>query len=137
MGRRTCVRLHYKLAVEHRHLVGTHVPSFGNLPEVVLGDPRVPVGLQRRGGRIAVLQLAEGPLVDNLVVAGRLKERGGDPRLARISIFVHFQRICTTHLENEPTTEVDTMDLVLRVPLPLLQSQRARKERQTEHGQGK
>lgn len=48
----------------------------GNLGKVVLSVPRVPVLLQRGSGNVAVLQLAEGPLVHDGRVVGGVVERG-------------------------------------------------------------
>lgn len=53
----------------------------GNLSKVVLGDKSVPVTLKRFLSDLAVLELAESVLVDNVVITRCLEQAGGNPRL--------------------------------------------------------
>lgn len=56
-------------------------PRCGDVCKVGLGDPRVPVALKRGEGSVPVLELAKGPLVDDVVVPRSVEQAGGDPWL--------------------------------------------------------
>lgn len=95
-------------------------PGRCNILEILLGNPGVPVQLQ--GGRSLgpILVLAKSVLVDDSAVASRVEKCGGDPGLGgevvdmsawRIKVVTIPTRI-STHLENEPPSEVHTPDLL-------------------------
>lgn len=59
-----------------------NVPCGGDIDEVLLGDPGVPVVLQRCLSSSVVLVLTERPLVDNSGVARFFEEGWSNPWLA-------------------------------------------------------
>ena len=61
---------------------------------------------------VAILELAERPLVDDVGVACVIEETGRDPWLPTAvgEVRVRTQRCSDTYLEHEPATQVDTTD---------------------------
>lgn len=59
------------------------LPRSGDVDEVLLSYPRVPVVLQSRARGPPVLVLGECPLVDNRTNAGIVEETGRDPWLSK------------------------------------------------------
>lgn len=92
--------VHVGLAVEGRHGPVPHGDSnvvqtrLGHLVEVVGPDEVCPVVGETVPGLIFAQRLGQGPFVDGGLWAS-VEDRGGDPRL-----------------EHQPTTQVDTADLV-------------------------
>lgn len=90
------------------------VPGCGNICEICLRYPSVPVVLKDTGGRCCVLVLTEGPLIDDGIVSGIVKKARGDPWLTMSLEFpkpVHKALAdSAAHLEDEPPSQVDTAD---------------------------
>ena len=90
MGMRTWVKLQSararKSALDSALTRPRDIPRFGDICEILLRDPGVPVLLQRgERGRI-VLQRAERVFIDDVIVAGALEQTRRYPRLEMSSV---------------------------------------------------
>ena len=67
--------------VNSRKKLNVYAPGRGDIGEVLLGDPSVPMCLKLRLRYRLGLVRAERPFVDDGAVTGVVKQAWGDPRL--------------------------------------------------------
>lgn len=81
----------------------------GNIYEVLLGDPSVPVVLERRCGDVFALEGRETPFIDDFGIIGVIEEVGRNPWLNLVKTG-QYQRVngttqkavMSTNLEDQP-----------------------------------